>query len=273
MLRWLQPKLPEKYVFLIKLFACSSVLHGFICFGLFFLYSSVGTTALVEINSQSAQAVVRVISFNKPKQSSKPGLGGKKSQTDQLAKKVQKTGQQGAQRKIKTALKKAALQKKVHKQSAKKIEKKVDKKIAQPVKPIKTEPKVIEKKREEPEKIIDNVTQPVLVKDVLPQDVIAAHAESSPEIEYLTPKEYEQVLIQDALKEALMLVWTPPAGMSQDLSCQVVITVGFDGVILATEIEQKSGVLIYDMAVEQAMAQVVMPRVLWGKKIKIVFKP
>ena len=267
MLRWLQPKLPDKYLLLIKLFTFSSVLHTVICCMLFFLYSNVGTSTLVEVHASSSQAVVRMISFNKPKQSGKSGLGTKKGASGQNSK---KNTLQGTQQRPKTALGKSAAHKKTKKNTPKKIEKKVTKPILQPPAQTKQEPKVIEKKAVLPEKVIEQ-------EAVVPQTVTSAAQEDTTideqVIEYLTPKEYEQALIQDALKEAIVSVWAPPAGMSDALVCEVLLTVGFDGNMLETKIEKKSGVLIYDIAVEEALTQVVMPRQLWGKKVKIAFKP
>ena len=267
MLRWLQPKLPDKYLLLIKLFTFSSVLHTVVCCMLFFLYNNVGTSTLVEVHASSSQAVVRMISFNKPKQSGKSGLAIKKGASGQSSK---KNTLQGTQQRPKTALGKSAAHKKTKKNTPKKIEKKVTKPILQPPAQTKQEPKVIEKKVMVPEKVIEQEV-------VVPQTVTPATQEDTTIdeqlIEYLTPKEYEQALIQDALKEAIVSVWAPPAGMSDTLVCEVLLAVGFDGSMLEAKIEKKSGVLIYDIAVEQALTQVVMPRQLWGKKVKIAFKP
>jgi hypothetical protein len=272
MLHWLQLKLPDKYRLLIKLFTFSSMLHMAICYILFFLHGKIGVSTLVEVHANNAQAVVRVISLNKPKQTDKTGLGSNKKQSIQSGQKKKQSGNvlKGLQQKQKTTLGRSVSNGKPKKSVAKKIEKKIEKPIIQPSVATKPEPKMIEKKIPLPEKVIEQAVVAPQTITPLDQENVTTDEQI---IEYLTPKEYNQALIQDALKEAIVSVWAPPAGMNQNLSCHVVITVGFDGVILTTDIEQKSGVLIYDIAVEQAIAQVVMPQPLWGKKVKIIFKP
>ncbi len=93
------------------------------------------------------------------------------------------------------------------------------------------------------------------------------------DIKYVTRKEFDAVLVEQALQDAIAQVWAPPAGMEETLVCEVALTVGWNGELVATSVEHSSGVVVYDIAVEQAIEQLKFPRQTWGKTVRVAFKP
>ena len=93
------------------------------------------------------------------------------------------------------------------------------------------------------------------------------------EILYLTKQEFDALQIQQKLQECLFDLWTPPAGIPSGALCEVLITVGWDGVILETQFLKKTEILMYDLSVQETLEQVTFPHEVWGKQITIAFKP
>lgn len=90
---------------------------------------------------------------------------------------------------------------------------------------------------------------------------------------YVTPKEFEVLQLQQQLQDAIEHVWVCPVGVDKNLLCEVEVTVDATGALLAREFIVRTGVYIYDNAVEEALEELTLPQPLWGRSIKIVFKP
>lgn len=76
---------------------------------------------------------------------------------------------------------------------------------------------------------------------------------------------------QIALSRAIARSWHPPHGLAEDLSSVLAVHLRADGSVEDVEIEEKSGVLAYDMAARGALWRVNYPRDFWGKTIAISF--
>jgi hypothetical protein len=105
------------------------------------------------------------------------------------------------------------------------------------------------------------------------ENVRGALGPEGEEILYLTKQEFDALQIQQKLQECLFDVWTPPTGISSGTFCEVLITIGWDGVILETQFLKKSDILMYDLSVQETVEQVTFPHEVWGKQITITFKP
>lgn len=234
MLRLQQIKLSHKNQFLTKLLVCSWVFHGFVCFGLFFLYTSYDQQALLEISTRASEAIVQFVAFEQPVQKAAVT-------TTQLVRTAPKKS---------TAL---AAQKK------------------QPVKKeTKLQPKAPVKKPEPVKKDLSGKVQKAKT-DAVQKPV--EQTQKAQEVNYVSRKEYDTVMLESSLQEAILQVWAPPAGMQESLVCNVTLTVDWHGKLVESVVEESSGVLVYDIAVEQAIAQLDVPRQLWGKTVRVAFKP
>jgi outer membrane biosynthesis protein TonB len=148
---------------------------------------------------------------------------------------------------------KAAQKKVLKKLVAKEVVKPVPKKVVKPV-----AKKVVQQQKQ---------------KKVPVKKVVKPKVEEQKEVKYVTRKEFDAVMLEQALQEAIVQVWAPPAGMDSSLVCNVALTIDWDGKLLEAKVEESSGILVYDIAVEHAIDQLVLPRQLWGKTVRVAFKP
>ena len=167
----------------------------------------------------------------------------------------------------KTALMKEKKQKKKKNKSVQEIvtkedvlvQDKVSEKIVEKKEDIKGAEVLPEMATEKNEIISTNVPsdQPVTTEDVL----------------YVNQKELDFLQLQQQLKDAIEAVWISPFGMTEDVVCEVLITVGWDGKLVEKKLTQPTSIYIYDRAVEEALDILLFPQQLWGKTIAIAFKP
>lgn len=234
MLHWLQPKLSNKRKFFAKIFLFSGVVHTLVCFVLLFIYTDYNSRALIAVSSVSSDVVVRVLPFTEKKSTPQ------KITSTSLAKVIKK------------------------KQTPQPVKKVVIKKEVKKTVPVK---KAEPKKIIPPKKVAKAVKKPVVKKDIPKQK------KQQDNVKYVTQKEFSALQLQTALQESIEQVWTPPAGMLESVVCHVSISIGWDGKLAQSVIEESSGVLIYDIAVEQAVTAMKLPRQMWGKTVRVAFKP
>ncbi len=272
MLRWPHPELSPNALFFLRWLTVSTLIHAVGCFLLLFVYTDYNSETLLQVRSTSSEAIVRLIPFGKSravqaaqsatKEPSRSLSVVKKTMIKKISKKktVQKK-QSTLKKKQPVKKQKETLKKQV---LEKKIQKVDQKKETAPIK---------EKADQKSEDVVQKNKQPV--EQVTQNDVpnAAVNATTDQLIQEVTFKEFELVQLQESLQEAVARVWAPPAGMSEELVCQVALTVGWDGKLLERFVEVSSGVFVYDVAVEQALDELQMPSELWGKKVKIAFKP
>lgn len=92
-----------------------------------------------------------------------------------------------------------------------------------------------------------------------------------PEELYVSPGYDRGTKAQIALSRAIGRNWRPPNGLVDDVSSKLQVSLKPNGVIDEVIIEEKSGVLAYDMAARGALWRVDYPREFWGKTIAISF--
>lgn len=73
------------------------------------------------------------------------------------------------------------------------------------------------------------------------------------------------------LYNAIVAGWSPPPGIPTNATCTITIALDRQGIITAIEIDNSSGMLIYDLAAQAAMNEIHFPRLAWGKSITITF--
>ncbi|MCF7899897.1 TonB C-terminal domain-containing protein [Candidatus Babeliales bacterium] len=283
---WQQQRFAKKTKFIGKLIMLSFFIHMIGSFCFLCVYKGYDKT-IIHIQSVAQNVIVRVMPLGGiPKKTA--------SQKTSLAPRLlKKTGEHAVSQKqpllkkivsqTKTTLKKVAPQKKIIKKPE--PVKKIIKKSVDSVVPQSRDQNVKKeevKKNIEPLKKINNVKN---VKEEKEKEVIkqSAPLESSnteeivshneEEIVYLSQKDYNAFEAHAALQEAIIDVWTPPAGMADNLVCVVSLIIDWNGSLKESVIDDSSGVPIYDIAVGQALEQVKIPRALWGKSLTVAFKP
>ena len=144
-------------------------------------------------------------------------------------------------------------------------------KLEKPAEPAKTDETVLTKELAPTEE---------LTLETTPSEHILSNAgtadgnlENTETVQYVTHREYEALGSQQALQTAIEQVWTPPVGMQEDILCEVKLTISWDGNVLQRVITKKSDIIVYDLAVEQALDSLICPQAVWGKEIVIAFKP
>lgn len=289
MLLWLRQRLPRKNLFLFKLSVISALTHLVLCFGLFFMYKEYHHVLLLQVhaNHNPDDVIVRLlpISVKKSKVNrvakrtvvsikKQPKKTVTKKKVMQLAqvKKITpkpkpvikpKPVVKPEQKKIiePKAIEKRQVKKPVEKtvQEIKKVEPKVEKIVP---KPVEKKPEIV---KEEPVPV-----QEVSKEESKPEPVVEQVEEN---VRYVTHKELRGIDLENAVQAAVQEVWAPPIGVGQEIMSEVQVTVGWDGKLVESKILKLSEIVIYDVAVQEALEDIKFPRQVWGKEIKIAFRP
>lgn len=284
MLLWLRQKLPKKNLFLFKLSLFSALTHLVFCFGFFFMYKEYNHTLLLQVHAihNPDDVIVRLlpISAKKPKvnhvakrvvvSAKKPAKKvTSKNKTMQLAQVKKVAPKPKPVIKPKPVVKPEQKEERKAKVPEKKVEPKVEKVESKPVE--KKEIKPVEKK---PEVVKEELTpvQEVSKEKSKPEPVVE---QEQPEenVRYLTHKELRGIELENAVQAAVQEVWAPPIGIGQEVVSEVLVTVGWDGKLVESKILKLSEIVIYDVAVQEALEDIKFPRQVWGKEIKIAFRP
>ncbi len=298
--------------FISRFFLLSLVSHVGLCFSLLFLYKDQQQHFLFTsggVIPTPAQVRLLPLSMDKPahqvlgvkggKKGVQQGASSLKQQKKERAKKspttfvspktmaaLSKKAQQAKEKAAKKVLQEKALKlekKKAKALEAKKLkeqkleEKKVQEALAkEPEK--KPAPEVLpeEKAKEVPsikEQLSEASRSSVADEGIQERTGIAAVAPEGQEFIYLTQQELDALGIQRKLQECLFDLWTIPVGIPVGTECEALISVGWDGGVVAIEYKKKSNILIYDLSVQEALEQVHFPHEVWGKQVTLVFKP
>ena len=83
----------------------------------------------------------------------------------------------------------------------------------------------------------------------------ASQESASDNILYIGQQEMEALQVQDYIQQEMAQHWSPPSGMRKDLMCIVKVVVAFDGSLASINLEQPSGVLLFDGAAKKAAAK------------------
>ncbi len=203
-----------------------------------------------------------------------PGVsaGGQPAQALQAQKKIEEKKEIAPAKKEPTTFvsHKVTVSKRGKKNKAKKqipVKKKQKKNVQ---KKAKLEPKKIEKLdpiKAEPPKIVQEtkqeITQPIsptsALAQAVPNDAI-----------YVGQLEYDALKLQDALQGEVERCWQSPPGL-QDISCEIKVVLDFNGKPHAIDIQNSSGVLMYDLSARGAVQSIAFPNFAWGKEITITF--
>lgn len=230
-----RPKFNQKHNALLKLLLGSTIFHVSICVLLFFVYSD-SQKLQFEVSNVPRDIIVQLATVSTPQKFSlKTSIKAPVKRTASSVKTSLKTG----------IIKKAA------------ITKKIVTKVKEPVK--KVEPVKPELKQEQ-------------IKEVKAEPV-KPFVQDTPQVIKVTQQELNQLELEQLVQESISTVWAPPAGMDKELVCKASLTIDWNGTITETVLTEPSNVLVYDIAVEQTVAQLKLPRQLWGKTITLVFKP
>ncbi len=262
-------KPPKRFLFWSKLLFFCSFVHVFLLCVLFFLYKSDFYSFSVNVHKKALQKNIPILflPFQKTvKNIHKKEVVYKKVATkttsvkkktsivkSKVAKKVAKKKEQPAKKTIKKNILKKAVQKKKQKKQDKIVKKTTSKKVAP--KKIVTK-KVVSKKKSEAH--IKTKTK----KQVVQQKQQAV---------YCGQKQMVALQMQKIIQQEATSCWKAPVGVSKNLVCKLSLLVDWSGNINNVAVEQKSGVLMYDISARTAVAHMKLPKNLWGKKFTITF--
>lgn len=136
----------------------------------------------------------------------------------------------------------------------------------------------------EPENTPGEPEEQTSVSDESAPDQVAADDESADDdegegdddeddIDEFDAEGSEEGLSRDgvALMRSIGRSWRPPRGLKADLSARLMVRLNGDGKVEDVIIDQKSGVLAYDMAARASLWRAEYPAVFWGKTVAIVF--
>lgn len=140
------------------------------------------------------------------------------------------------------------------------------KKAAMPEKPTKEQPKPIE-----PEKALE-IPEQIKTAENIPVNSLPI-GDDNQNVLYVGQQEMDALQMQDYIQQEMAQYWSPPAGMRKNISCIIKVIIAFDGSISNLEVEQPSGVLIFDGAAKRAASQLTPPSWAYGKEILLTFKP
>ena len=80
---------------------------------------------------------------------------------------------------------------------------------------------------------------------------------------YVGQQEMEAIQMQDYIQQEMAQHWRPPSGMRKDLMCIVKVVVAFDGALARVDLEQPSGVLLFDGAAKKAASITATTMGIW----------
>ena len=89
---------------------------------------------------------------------------------------------------------------------------------------------------------------------------------------YVSYKEYDAIVAGAAFVDSMKDQWIAPVGMPKNSSCEVLITIDAKGDLAALSIERSSNVLVYDVAVKDALSSMEFPKEVYGKTLRVSFK-
>lgn len=237
-----------------RFFITSFLLHLLTCFSLFFMYQNYQDRLTVSLDKSFSGAIVKVLPLSAPRSMLK---NNKKSVNKSSFKKIGLIEQKKTK-----AIKKA--KNSLHKIVSRSIKKKFSKKEAKKSE----QQKINQKHAREPEK-----KEIVEKKDFEQVQSKELSGNQKQDILFVTQQEFDSLQLQKKLQESLFDIWAPPAGIPGNLVCEVIITIGWDGLIVHKEIIKKTGILIYDLSVQEALDKACFPHEIWGKKLTLLFKP
>ena len=282
-------------IFLKRYFLGSVFCHIIVIFALFFLNKDKRHDFFLDLSKKNfSSAQVRLLPLSMERPTGAQLTGGKKGsknstlQFGQLAKRKKKVTKRPLtsviQHKKDTTVKKASTTKSNKKTALKSVDFKKKNKSVENKEVKKEQFEAVKEEQKKPEKTAETVQETVekekpheIVQDKVFIEDLAAPALSGSvegqEYLYLNKNDLEAFTIAQKLRDCLFEVWSVPLGVPLSAVCEVVITIGWDGVIFATDFVKKSGILMYDLSVQETLEQVHFPHEMWGKQITVVFKP
>lgn len=130
---------------------------------------------------------------------------------------------------------------------------------------------VVEKKEEIVEAL--PVVEPALLEIETQNMSTEVESDVIDDVMYVSPREYNALMIHQDLQNALQLAWTPPPGVASHISAQVTIVVDRKGSVTSLSFKKPSGSLVYDTSIEHALYKSVLPESIWSKTLTITFSP
>ncbi len=82
-------------------------------------------------------------------------------------------------------------------------------------------------------------------------------------------EELEQCMIASKIAQKVQESWKAPVGITKDVSCDVSVKVGADGVGLNAKVIKSSGIFVYDLSARKALLKIEYPKEVWNKTITI----
>lgn len=253
MLRLQLPKWHKRNSFFTKLFVISCITHSIFCALLFFSYSNRTLFIVSHQKIPLSLAKVQLVSFAVQKKSST--LPQKTGQSPVIKKRMTGLG---------VAIKKQPVQK--------------NKQVKKTVIPAVT--KTIQKKKTEKitQEIDKKVSQDIPKKIISQEASVVAKAHDhqkkteTEEVLHVTQKEYDALQAEQDLQKALAKVWTPPLGITAHVESHVQVTIDWQGALIQQNVIKKTQIALFDVAVQESLQQVKVPKQFWGKQLTLVFK-
>lgn len=257
-------RLPERTIYLCKLVCLSAGFHGIALIVLFCFYTEFTVhTIRVNLGQIEGRPVIIVPFVTTHNQNLSQTTKKQLVQSKSLVKK-ETTKTTVAAKKINQ--KKQPVQQTVQKKEESKTAQLT--KYAKKAKPTQSsveqppldEQKVVKHKEVIPQSVKPTTQQVAQVQQFQPEQIEPLYVGQAQGEHY----ELEQ-LVQYAVKQN----WVRPAGCAEGVSCKVSVTIDRTGKVIALQEEQSSGVLMFDSAVQCAVAQTHFPTRLAGKTVSI----
>ena len=152
--------------------------------------------------------------------------------------------------------------------------------------------KELEKRRQEKEQKLERErseqqaleSQQVETEEVVGEDTVEGLAEGDleftvqnemhgvPHYNLMGDVDPRRIAMQNAVQEAISSVWSPPVGVKKGTQARVLFTVDTRGEIVEFDIEQPSGIVIFDTSITRAAPDIKFPRAVWGRSFPITYQ-
>jgi colicin import membrane protein len=166
--------------------------------------------------------------------------------------------------------KSAALKKSKNKKSSTKIEEVIETTVQPIVEELVVQPQIVPVETAVPE-VVKSIEPEVI--DVVATEVATLDQDDDfdeDNVIFVGYQELDQSIVGSKIQHMIQQSWMPPVGMKPGITCEVLVSLNKDGVVINAKVARGSGVFVYDACARKTLQKIEYPVEVWNKTITIV---